>query len=68
MQAHVDGAFGRLAPEVELLRVDLCFVLDEREDAHAILVSLRMIHDALYSSIDDENILKFKQKGQYRNG
>ena len=42
--------------------------VESREDAHAILVSLRMIHDALYSSIDDENILNFKQKGQHRNG
>ena len=40
--------------------------VETREDAHAIVQALRMITDALYSSIDDENILNFKQKGQHR--
>ena len=42
--------------------------VESREDSHAIVQALRMITDALYSSIDEENILQYKQKGQYRNG
>ncbi len=42
--------------------------VESREDSHAIVQALRMITDALYSSIDEENILQYKQKGQHRNG
>jgi len=40
--------------------------VESREDSHAIVQALRMISDALYSSIDEENILQYKKKGQYR--
>ncbi len=40
--------------------------VESREDSHAIVQALRMITDALYSSIDEENILQYKQKGQHR--
>jgi len=40
--------------------------VESREDSHAIVQALRMITDALYSSIDEENILQYKKKGQYR--
>jgi len=40
--------------------------VESREDSHAIVQALRMITDALYSSIDEENILQYKKKGQHR--
>ena len=40
--------------------------VESREDSHAIVQALRMITDALYSSIDEENILQYKKKGQNR--